>query len=614
MFSSSIFVAVLALVEIVAGEAPSSGSSSTTATTPAAQAAAAAAKALKAKAAMFNQDFHDYIFVVLAALIGGMVMWRVVMESVKYIRTMASLNNETQRYFAIPSSGFAKFKKHVLYAPVLSKRHNREIQMGRAINVGTLPTRFQLAFLLAYFGTNIAFCVVSITWDQSYATVAQQLRNRTGILAVVNMIPLFIMAARNNPLINWLNCSFDTFNLLHRWTGRIVTLQMIAHVAAWAAAKVHTSGWSAVWASIGKSSMLTYGAIATIAAIVIMIQASSPIRHAAYEIFKYLHIALVIIVIIGIYYHLKLSDLPQLKLLWGAIILWVTERVYRVLTIAYRNFGKGGSRTLVEALPGNAVRVTVDMARPWKFKPGQHAYLYMPSIGLFQSHPFSVAWSEEAEDLSDEKLAMNRQDILAMQKTSMSFVIRARTGFTEKLFKKAEASPDGKLYTKCWAEGPYGGMHMMHSYGTVMLFAGGVGITHQVPHVRDLVAGYANGTVAARKIVLVWTIQSPEHLEWIRPWMTSILAMDKRREVLRIMLFVSRPRSTKEIHSPSATVQMFPGRPNIETLLEIEMENQVGAMGVSVCGSGALSDDVRSAVRKHQYNGNIDFVEEAFSW
>lgn len=189
MFSSSIFVAVLAMGKIVAGEAPS-GSSSTTATTPAAKAAAAAAAAIKAKASMFNQDFHDYIFIVLASLIGGMVVWRVVLESVKYIRTMASLNNETQRYFAVPSSGFAKFKKHVLYAPVFSKRHNREIQMGRAINVGTLPTRFQLAFLLAYFGTNIAFCVVSITWDQSYATVAQQLRNRTGILAVVNMVGL----------------------------------------------------------------------------------------------------------------------------------------------------------------------------------------------------------------------------------------------------------------------------------------------------------------------------------------------------------------------------------------------------------------------------------------
>lgn len=96
--------------------------------------------------------------------------------------------------------------------------------------------------------------------------------------------------------------------------------------------------------------------------------------------------------------------------------------------------------------------------------------------------------------------------------------------------------------------------------------------------------------------------------------MTSILAMDKRRDCLRIMLFVSRPRSTKEIHSPSATVQMFPGRPNIETLIDLEIENQVGALGVSVCGSGALSDDVRRACRMRQDKSNLDFVEEAFSW
>lgn len=42
--------------------------------------------------------------------------------------------------------------------------------------------------------------------------------------------------------------------------------------------------------------------------------------------------------------------------------------------------------------------------------------------------------------------------------------------------------------------------------------------------------------------------------------MTKILAMEKRREVLKVLLFVTRPGSTKEIHSPSSTVQMFPGR------------------------------------------------------
>lgn len=531
------------------------------------------------------------------------------MESNKYIRKMACLNNDTQIYFSRPSAKWAAIKKHILYAPVFNKRHNREIQLSTAINVGTLPTRLQLFVLAGYFGTNVAFCVVGIPFGGTGATAAGFLRNRTGILAVVNMIPLFIMAGRNNPLINWLNLSFDTFNLLHRWFGRIVVLEVLAHTIAWC---YQAGTWSAIAAGFTKDPMKMWGFIGTVSGIVISIQASSILRHAFYETFKYLHIALVSLFIACIWYHLKLADLPQITLLYGVIVLWVAERSVRFIRLAYHN--GGGSKAVIEALPGNAVRVTVDMPRPWTFKAGLHAYLIIPSVGAFTSHPFSIAWSEDAEHLDPEKLAMNRQDILAMKKQSMSFVIRARTGFTKKLFQKAEAAPDGRFSTTVFAEGPYGGMHQMTSYGTVMLFAGGVGITHQVPHVRNLVAGYANGTVATRKIVLIWIMQSPEHLEWIRGFMTSILAMDKRRDCLRIMLFVSRPRSTKEIHSPSTTVQMFPGRPNIETLIDQEIENQVGALGVSVCGSGALSDDVRLACRKRQHLSNLDFVEEAFSW
>jgi NAD(P)H-flavin reductase len=244
----------------------------------------------------------------------------------------------------------------------------------------------------------------------------------------------------------------------------------------------------------------------------------------------------------------------------------------------------------------------------------------MPSLALFQSHPFSVAWNETVDEnviSNDEESMLDRKEsdgLDAPKKSSVSFVIRARTGFTYKLLKKAESAPEGRSYAKLYLEGPYGSHHVMHSYGTVMLIAGGIGITHQVPHVRDLVQGYASGTVAIRRLLLVWIVQTPEHLEWIRPWMTQILAMDQRRDVLRVMLFISRPRSTKEIQSPSATVQMFPGRPNLETLVDMEIESQVGAMGVSVCGSGSLSDDVRQVVRQRQARTNIDFHEEAFSW
>ncbi|KAF3770250.1 hypothetical protein M406DRAFT_349114 [Cryphonectria parasitica EP155] len=561
-----------------------------------------------------NQLLSNYLYYVLTVGAALVIGYKVYVVTLRYLRTVSSLGNSTQHYFARESWKAAFFKRSIQYSPVLHKRHNREFALSSAVNMGTLPTRLQLFILAGYFATNIAFCLIDINLHSNFSSWIDLLRNRTGVLSIVNMVPLFLMAGRNNPLINWLGISFDSFNLMHRWLGRIAALEAIAHTLCYWIGSSADSSFASVFAKTLSSEFLMWGFIGTVGFLFLTIQAASAIRHAWYEIFKILHIVGAAVTVVGVWYHCQLKAMSQLNYLYAVVALWSFDRAARMIRVAYGNFGAGGTKTVVEALPGNAVRVTVTMARPWAFAPGQHAYLYFPSISWTQSHPFSVGWSEESEMHDGEKLSMDRNDILGYRKTSMSYVIRARAGATDTLYKKAAACPDGRLVTTCFVEGPYGGLHNMNSYGTVMLFAGGVGITQAVPHVRDLVAGYANGTVAARKIVLCWIIQSPEHLEWIRPWMTEILAMERRRECLRIMLFVSRPRSTKEIHSPSSTVQMFPGRPNIEHLIGAEMENQVGAMGVTVCGPGALSDEVRLAVRNRQYNGTIEFCEEAFSW
>lgn len=69
------------------------------------------------------------------------------------------------------------------------------------------------------------------------------------------------MAARNNPLINWMNMSFDTFNLLHRWFGRIVVLEALAHTIAWIVTTVSTTGWAAVQKAITGTPFIMYGFI-----------------------------------------------------------------------------------------------------------------------------------------------------------------------------------------------------------------------------------------------------------------------------------------------------------------------------------------------------------------
>jgi hypothetical protein len=193
-----------------------------------------------ASAEVYNDRIDRWLFVVLAAIVAALLVYRLVLMLVRYVRTLTCLNNNTQRYFAKPNEVFGIVKEHLLNAPLFRTRHNREFRLSAALSVGTLPTRFQTLFLASYLGVNVTFCVVSIHWSASKKEVLSEFRNRTGILAVTNLIPLFIMAGRNNPLIKMLGISFDTFNLMHRFFGRIVVLEILCHTFAWVISKVES--------------------------------------------------------------------------------------------------------------------------------------------------------------------------------------------------------------------------------------------------------------------------------------------------------------------------------------------------------------------------------------
>ncbi|CRG85905.1 hypothetical protein PISL3812_02908 [Talaromyces islandicus] len=564
----------------------------------------------------FNLLQMHYAHYMLLAMAGAVVLyfvWTMYLKLDAHMRRLHGLGNDTQRFFARDNYRMAWLKRNIVDAPLFRSRHNREFQLSRAINMGTLPSRFQAFCLAGLITMNVVLCVLHVPFSEGVEGFARILRNRTGTLATANLVPLVILAGRNNPLIPLLGLPFDSWNFFHRWIARIVALEAVAHTFSWIAAEVNKAGWAAVAEAFRGSEFILTGLVAAVGFVALVLFASSALRHAFYETFLHFHILLALMAFVALWLHLK--EFPQLVYLEVALIAWGIERFVRFAINTYRNILGSKTTAVVQSLPGDAMRITLRLARPWTVRPGQHMYLYIPSVGLWTSHPFSVAWSESERALTEEKgLVMTRQDLMSAQKETISLLVRRRTGFTDTLYKRAEKGVGGQISVFALAEGPYGGLHSLDSYGTVVLFAGGVGITHHVPFIRQLVQGYADGMVAARRVTLVWTIQSPEHLEWIRPWMTTILQMERRRDVLRVMLFISRPRNTKEIQSPSATVQMFPGRPNINTLLDMEIENQIGAMGVMVCGSGSMADDVRLACRQRQAYSNIDLIEESFTW
>lgn len=518
-----------------------------------------------------------------------------------------------------------RLKKHLIYAPLHRKRHNREIQLSKAVNAGTLPSRLHTTLLLLYLTSNVVYCCLLDYKNNNGAALIAEIRGRTGHLSVVNMVPLIILAGRNNPLIPLLRVSFDTYNLFHRWIGRIVVLEAVAHTAAWAV-NMHTAkGFQGIKDSMGESGFIQFGLVGTLAMVIILFQSPSTIRHAFYETFLHLHQFLAVAAMLGVFMHSYKAKLPQQRYINWMISIWVLERIARSIRIVYRNVScRGITKVIVEAMPGSleACRVTFEVQRPWKYRPGCHVYVYLPSVSLWMSHPFSIAWCDTRPtpylSLEDEKLPQTKSDLdlpsLTRTTTSISLVICKRTGMTAKLYDKAKSSPTGIITLTGAVEGPYGGLESLKSYGTVVLFAGGVGITHQISYVRDLLNGNEDGTAATRKIILVWSIRTTETLEWVRPWMDIILAMPNRRQVLKVLLFVTKPRNPREVISRSETVQMFPGRANPAVILEKEMKTRVGAMAVTVCGPGAFADDVRLAARERIYDGAVDFVEESFTW
>ncbi|KKY15943.1 putative metalloreductase [Phaeomoniella chlamydospora] len=444
------------------------------------------------------------------------------------------------------------------------------------------------------------------------------------------MVLLVALAGRNNPLIPLLKVNFDTFNLLHRWIGRIVILEAIAHTCAWAVNAFAARGSNNAMEGVLKDQFLFWGAVGTVAMMIIAIQSSSPLRHAFYETFIHLHQFLAFMTILGVYVHLEVSNLPALPYIRTAVGLWAGDRFLRVARLIYLNVSrrKGCTTVSVKALQGEACRVTFHLPRRVIIKPGSHVYIYVPRISGWMSHPFSVAWTDtDSEPYTGQRssspaIPESPGSIEKFQNstreestsTSVSLIIQARTGFTRKIYEKACIAPNNTLNLTGLVEGPYSGHDSLSSYGTVLLFAGGAGITHHLVQIRHLIACASAGTVATRRIVLVWSVKTVDQLAWVQPWMDEILSMEGRREMLRIRLFVTKPRNPNEIRSPSTTVQMMAGRCQPGVVMDAELPSRIGATAVSVCGPGAFTDEVRHAVRERLHIGSLDFLEEAFTW
>jgi hypothetical protein len=89
----------------------------------------------------------------------------------------------------------------------------------------TSATRLECFMLGLYFFVNGFFMGYGI----HKTNLKQELFVRSGTMAIINMIPLFL-GGRTNILSNFLGISFHTYYLAHHWIGRMVIVLSILHI------------------------------------------------------------------------------------------------------------------------------------------------------------------------------------------------------------------------------------------------------------------------------------------------------------------------------------------------------------------------------------------------
>lgn len=208
-----------------------------------------------------------------------------------------------------------------------------------------------------------------------------------------------------------------------------------------------------------------------------------------FEIFSWLHTTLAIIAVVALWLHIGVADIvqtPQVYLLL-ACLTFSAVKIIRLLGMAYLNISRKGNSVATIQQNAAGVEVQVTLARDVDYHAGQFIYLNIPRFAIFQSHPFQIAWAYR--DGNDHLVLV--------------LLIQPRYGFTGKLLR---ADPAQEY--QAFVEGPYGRSIAVGQYGTVLLFATGIGVAGQLPYVKELLERYHECRVKTRRIALFWEMDA----------------------------------------------------------------------------------------------------------
>ncbi|KAL3680615.1 hypothetical protein R1sor_023571 [Riccia sorocarpa] len=313
----------------------------------------------------------------------------------------------------------------------------------------------------------------------------------------VLMALLFFPISRGSPILRLVNVPYENAVRYHRWLGHISLWILLAHSITFSLHIYYTGGqttktiWE--WKRFGVSNLA--GVISMLAGIVMWVTSLELVRKYFFDVFYITHHMYLLVFAFGCWH---VGDFASFYFL-GCVTLFFIDRFLRAVQSR-----KAISVLSAQVLPSGLIKLKFPKSPSLKYSALGLIYINVPSVSKFQWHPFSTTSS-----------SLEKND-------EMSICIKPQGGWTRDLLESLTQTETEKKAASCplkiFAEGPYGPeSDYFLRYKTLVLVAGGVGITPFMAIIRDLLCRYKNGQESLpENVELIWCVPRETDLETLR--------------------------------------------------------------------------------------------------
>jgi predicted ferric reductase len=328
------------------------------------------------------------------------------------------------------------------------------------------------------------------------------------------------------------------------------------------------------WTGIASFFVLVWIFISSLIPIrLVLYQKLTDCRRLSYEFFVFQHIVSAIAYLFFIFLHTR--DLfTSWIYLWASVALYGGSILIRTLISVWWTLVT--TEAEVTTLVDDAVSVQIPVpTTKGQWKAGQHVFVRFPAIAPFQSHPFTIASIEENAELT--------------------LIIQKHSGFTKKLYDRVKEN--GPWKTRVVIDGPYGGPPRdPGSFDTVVLVAGGAGVTFTMPIMKDLVRRMQDlGKLRCSKLIFIWSVKKESTLEWLDEEIDQCTM--GAEDIVQAKLYVTRSNEYEKdmpMLVSNATIDYM--RPPLRKLLERAVEENRGRMCVLGAGPESMTSNLSTEV------------------